>query len=357
VFVPLSRLYLDHAATTPLLPQASAAVAQALARWANPSSPHAEGRAAKAALEDARARIKAALGWSGDLIFTSGASEGLALALHDPERPVLASAVEHDAVFRAAPNADILPMVAGGLVERERLAEWLAAHPGGVVVIQHVNSETGTVQPLDEIASQVHEAGGLLLADCSQSAGKLPLPQADLIVFSAHKFGGPPGVGALLVRDLASLRPVGGQERGYRAGTQNLPGVLGIAAALEPRQEWLGELTPALAALRHELEAAGATPQPRGAASTGHILSLTMRGVSAEAQLVQFDLAGIAVSAGSACSSGKMKSSRVLHAFGVPEAEAACTIRMSIGWTTTPADLARFAEVWLQIASRRARAA
>jgi cysteine desulfurase len=193
----LARTYLDHAATTPMRPQAIAAVAEGMTRWANPSSPHAEGRAARAALEDARRRIAAALDWPHHVILTSGASEAIALAFRGrSDVPMLA--VEHDAVLRAG-RGTIIPVGADGLP---------TAIPDGFVAIQSANSETGVLQ-------DVAPAG---LRDCSQTAGKLALPDADMIVVSAHKLGGPPGIGALLVRDLGLLEPTGGQERGYRAG-------------------------------------------------------------------------------------------------------------------------------------------
>jgi selenocysteine lyase/cysteine desulfurase len=205
------RLYLDHAATTPLLPAARAAMAEGLARWANPSSPHAEGRAARAALERARDDIRTALGSQHDLIFTSGASEAIAIALQRTAAAgVCVSAVEHDAVLRAAPGAPRLAVDADGRVGTA------PAEAGGsaLFAVQHVNNETGVIQ--DRPA-----ADGWWFADCAQSAGKIPLPDADLIAISAHKLGGPPGIGALLVRDAAMIRPSGGQERGYRGGTEN----------------------------------------------------------------------------------------------------------------------------------------
>ena len=208
----------DHAATTPVVPAARAAMVEALAHWANPSSPHGEGRAARAALEDARARIKAALGWDGEVMFTSGASEAIGLALCGFD--AVASAVEHDAVLSAVGAEARLPVDANG--------DGRSAHtlpPSAVTPIQHVNNETGVIQPLAELRRAIRAGGGLLFADCSQSAGKLPLPDADMIAISAHKFGGPPGIGALLLRDLALLQPTGGQEKGYRRGTENLPAV------------------------------------------------------------------------------------------------------------------------------------
>src|SRR3954469_15812915 len=162
------RIYLDHAATTPILPAAKAAVAEAMERWANPSSPHAEGRAAHAALEGARARIRAAFGWDGELIFTSGASEALAIALGRSDRRVLASAVEHDAVFRAAPEAEVVPIGTKAQVSREALDEALRAGPPEPIAIQHINAEAGVCQPIEDLVAQVRDAGGLLVCDCSQ---------------------------------------------------------------------------------------------------------------------------------------------------------------------------------------------
>jgi cysteine desulfurase len=372
------RIYLDHAATTPILPAAKAAVTEAMERWANPSSPHAEGRAAHAALEDARARIKSALGWSGDLIFTSGASEALAIALGRTDRRVIASAVEHDAVFRAAPDALVLPVGERAAVSRDALDEALSSGKPALVAIQHVNSETGVAQPIEAFAAQVRASGGLIVCDCSQSAGKVPLPDADMIIVSAHKLGGPPGIGALLVREPGMLKAVGGQEFGYRPGTQNLPAALGFAAALEqfqigifldgvpgapPMASWLSDIGHAVQDLEYPIARAGGLYQPAreggdGPFFCGWILALTIPGLSAAAQLIRFDAAGFAVSAGSACSSGSLKPSRVLKAFGVPEQDAACTIRISFGWSTTGDEIERFLETWLDIASdARSRAA
>jgi cysteine desulfurase len=322
------RVYLDHAATSPLRPEAKAAMEEGFRLWANPSSPHAEGRRARAALEDARERVKRALGWSGEVIFTSGASEALWIALNRAkvERRIV-SAVEHDAVFRAAPDAAVFtgdePLDATTLL-----------------AVQHVNSETGTINPVSEMAMRLADTGALLVSDCAQSAGKLALPDADMIVISAHKFGGPIGIGALLVRDFNLLEPSGGHERGYRQGTENMPGALGMAAALEAG-EW-------------------ATSPEQRAAFTGrvadhrltigeqvdHIFALAHPTLSARALLIRLDAMGFAVSAGSACSSGTLKKSRVLDAFGVPDDVAARTIRVSLGWNTTPEELDRFAQAW-----------
>lgn len=319
--------------------------------WANPSSPHAEGRKAKAALEDARARVKAALGWEGEIIFTSGASEALAIALQraKADRRIV-SAVEHDAVFRAAPDAEVLPVLAGE-IDPGALDAALARPGRAVVAVQQVNPETGTLVLAqgDALQSRVREAGGLLLADCSQSAGKLPLPDADMVVVSAHKLGGPVGVGALLVRDFAMLEPIGGHERGYRAGTENLPAILGFATALET-----GGLDGWATTEVQRQSFAAALADRRvtpGAAQCAHILALTHPKLSAQALLIRLDAMRFAVSAGSACSSGTLKRSRVLEAFGVDEGTAARTIRVSLGWSTTAEELDRFAEAWAGLAS------
>ena len=374
----MTRIYLDHAATTPLRPAARAAMDEGWRLWANPSSPHAEGRAARRALEDARERVRAELCWQGEVILTSGASEALAIGLGRAKaRRRIVSAAEHDAVFRAAPDAQVLPMGRDCIVDRDALADALADAPDSIVAIQHVNSETGAMQPVGELSAQVRAAGGLLLSDCSQSAGKHALPEADMIVLSAHKLGGPVGIGALLVRDFAMLEPSGGQERGYRQGTENLPAALGFAAALEARDlatetigagmntrsvagqaNWL--LTPCFAFvdIEYAIGRHGGTFQlAPGQRDDFSILSITMPRVSAAAQLIQFDGAGFAISAGSACSSGSLKPSRTLLAFGVPEAEARNTIRMSAGWNTSHEEILAFARAWENIASRAARAA
>jgi cysteine desulfurase len=360
----VSRIYLDHAATTPLRPEAAEAMREGFAQWANPSSPHAEGRRARAALEEARERVKAALAWPGEVIFTSGASEALAIGLGraKADRRVV-SAVEHDAVFRAAPDAQVLPLApddsaCAGLDERA-LDEALG-RPGRVVVaVQAINSETGTVMLPhgdNHLADKVREAGGLFLADCSQSAGKLPLPDADLVVVSAHKFGGPIGIGALLVRDFAMLEPVGGHERGYRAGTENLPGALGFAAALETGgiDAW-----PTSYLDRYEFKDmlfhSGDVLSPGTQCS--HIVSVASDRMSAAAMLIRLDAMGFAVSAGSACSSGTLKRSRALAAFGTADAVADRTIRVSMGWTTTRAELVAFCEAWEELHSAGAERA
>jgi len=322
------RIYLDHAATSPLRPEARAAMEEGYRIWANPSSPHGEGRAAKAALEDARAGIKRALGWPGELIFTSGASEALWIALNRCKATrKIVSAVEHDAVFRAAPDAELF-------------SDEAVFDADTLLAIQHVNSETGTINPVSDMAEKLRVSGVTTLSDCAQSAGKMALPDTDMVVISAHKFGGPIGIGALLVKDYALLEPTGGHERGYRQGTENMPAALGMAAALEAG-EWLTS-----DADRAAFTDILGDDVMRIGEQCDYIFALTHPSISAQALLIRLDAMGIAVSAGSACSSGTLKKSRVLDAFGVSDDVAGRTIRVSIGWNTMQEDLDAFAEAW-----------
>lgn len=345
------RLYLDHAATSPMREEAKTAIDAGLKIWANPSSPHAEGRKAKSALEDARSRVKAALGWEGEVIFTSGASEALSIGLrHAKVARRLASAVEHDAVFRAAPDAAIVP-ISDGALDLPALEKALDSPDSAILALQSINSETGTVLIPHEgtpALAMVRDAGGLLLADCSQSAGRVPLPDADIIVVSAHKLGGPIGIGALLVRDYAMLEPTGGHERGYRQGTENMPAALGFAAALEAGGV---EAWPTSYPDRYEFKD---LVQKHGKVlrlgpQCSHIYGLVHPEMSAQALLIRLDAMGIAVSAGSACSSGSLKPSRVLKAFGIADDVVQRTIRVSLGWNTRPEDLLAFVSAWKEL--------
>jgi cysteine desulfurase len=217
-----------------------------------------------------------------------------------------------------------------------------------VLAIQHVNNETGVIQPLDAI----DRYGAILFADCAQSAGKLPLPKADMIAISAHKFGGPPGIGALLIRDLALIEPSGGQEQGYRAGTENLPAIIAMAAALEARENWLPRSADMRARLDAAIEAAGGIIVARDAPRLPTIASYRMPGLSARAQLIQFDMKGISVSAGSACSSGSLKTSHVLGAMGWDDAAASEVVRVSFGPQTCDSELDSFIEIWTAMAAK-----
>jgi len=323
--------------------------------WANPSSPHAEGRKARAMLEDARERIKAALGWDGELIFTSGASEAAALALGQARGGRrMVSAVEHDSVIQAAPGAVVLPVGSDGLLDMDVLEQALRGQDTPVVAFQSINSETGAGQDFPEVCDIVDEAGGMSIVDASQSAGKFRFKfHSSMVIVSAHKFGGPIGIGALLLADWDLLEPTGGHERGYRRGTENVPGALGMAAALEAGGEPYMEngawkLMEDFAA---EVRGVGGTWHSDAFdRPTGYINAVAMPGLSAKAQVMRFDMAGISVSQGSACSSGTMKPSRVLEAMGVERDVAERTIRVSLGWNTTREEVQRFREVWLDMA-------
>lgn len=338
----MPAIYLDHAATTPLLPAAREAMLEGVALWANPSSPHKAGRAARAALEEARARVKAALGWQGEVIFTSGASEALAIALtRCAVSPAAVSSVEHEAVLRWTGDAARIRVDADGRINTDGVPL------NGLVAVQQVNNETGVIQPLSELAEAVRAAGGLLLADCAQGCAKIALPAADLVAISAHKFGGPIGVGALLVRNWAMLRPTGGQERGYRGGTENLPGAMAMVAALEAGQDWLDHAGRLRLRLDQGIRAAGGEVVAEHAPRLATIAGYRMPGRSANAQLIRFDGLGIAVSAGSACSSGSLKASPVLTAMGYPHAGE--VIRVSLGRETTEAEVDAFLAAWEEI--------
>ena len=338
-----ARIYLDHAATTPIIPAAREAMADAMARWANPSSPHSEGRASRAALENARRRVATALNWDGEVIFTSGASEAIAIALRGHD--AIASAVEHDAVLAVA-GATRLPVGPDGYVDRN------AIKGAARYAVQSVNNETGVIQPMAEIADIVRANGGILFADCSQSAGKLPLPDADVMCVSAHKLGGPPGMGALLVRNLGLLTPTGGQEQGYRRGTENLPAAIGFATALDAGFAWVEKAVRLRELLDAEVTASGGVVVAEASNRLATIGSYRMPGVAASSQLINFDMAGIAVSAGSACSSGTLKTSHVLGAMGWDERSASEVVRVSFNADTSESDVARFLDVWRNIVIR-----
>lgn len=349
--------YLDWAATAPLHPAAARAMADAAGelvagRWGNPSSVHGPGRAARQALEQARERIAAFFRVPADaLIFTSGGTEALSLALNGATcSKRLIGATEHPAVQMAASDAQIIPVDSEG---RIRLPDEIPE--GALVAMQQANNETGVVQDLSAVAEAVHARGGRLVADCVQSAGKLPLPPADFIALSAHKLGGPAGIGALIVRckdDFRALQPGGGQEQGWRGGTENLLGAIGFAAALDA---WDVDYPARAQKLQDHLEtqamALGARINGAGAQRLSGISSIHTPGIPASTQLMQLDMAGIAVSQGSACSSGTLKESPVLLAMGLDEA-ARQSLRISIGWSTTQADIDLFLSVWKPLLAR-----
>jgi len=303
-------------------------------------------------MEDARRRIAAALGWTGTIVFTSGATEALEIVLRRARAGArIVSAVEHPAVLRTVPEARRIAVRSDGTLDLADLDSALGE--GALVAVQSVNNETGVIHPLPEIAQRVRARGGLLLADCAQSAGKLPLPEADFLVVAAHKLGGPPGIGALLVRDPATLEAVGGQEGGHRPGTAAVPMILGFAAALEADHGWYAEAQRLRAKLDEAVAAAGGIVVAEAAPRIATIACYRMPGVPAAAQMMQLDLAGIAVSAGSACSSGSLKTSHVLTAMGMDEESAREVIRVSFGPATSEAEIDALVAEWRKLYERR----
>jgi cysteine desulfurase len=348
------RIYLDHASTTPILPEAAAAMAEACRTWANPSSPHAEGRAVRSQLEGARRRIGAALGSDSTLIFTSGATEAISLVFERARtKDRIVGAVEHPAVLRSAPGARQIAVRPDGTLDLDDLDRALAGAETPLVAVQSVNNETGVIHPIAEVHARVKAAGGLLLTDCAQSAGKLPLPEADFIVVAAHKFGGPPGIGALLIKDTATLEAIGGQEGGYRPGTAAVPSIMGFAAAAEADHAWYEQAKRLRDRLDSGIIAAGGQIVAAGAPRIATIACYRMPGVPGAAQMMQLDLAGIAVTAGSACASGSLKTSHVLTAMGWPEEAAREVIRVSFGPQTRESDIHALLDQWAAMAGKR----
>ncbi|MFV3074034.1 cysteine desulfurase family protein [Niveispirillum fermenti] len=363
-------LYLDWNATAPLRATARAAMVAALDVTGNPSSIHNHGRRARRLVEDAREQVAALAGvppaW---ITLTGGGTEANnhALALAAPAgRRLLLGATEHPSVAGCGgPGAGILPVRPDGLIDLEALDRLLAADPAPALVsIQAVNSETGIIQPLAAIAAIVHRHGGWLHSDAVQAAGRIGLDMQaiglDLATLSAHKIGGPQGVGALLAAPSVPLVPLlcgGGQERRMRAGTENVAGIAGFGAAAREALAGLDGYA-GIATLRDRLEAAvrQAAPQVRiigtGSPRVANTSCLALPGMAANSQLMAFDLAGIAVSAGSACSSGTVKSSPVLEAMGYGEEVAGSAIRVSLGWDSGDRDIDRFLATYIPLTGR-----
>jgi len=363
-------LSLDANATEPLRPAARAAAIAALDLPGNPSSVHAEGRAARRLLEEARETLAAAFGARPqEVVFTAGGTEANALAVRglSAGRRLLVGATEHPAVLRAAPGATPLPVLADGTLDLAALEAALAAGGPALVCLMAANNETGVLHPLAEAAAICRRHGALLHVDGVQAAGRVPLAlaPADSLALSGHKMGGPKGAGALLLRpglDIAPLVAGGGQERGRRGGTEPLPAIAGLAAAAAAAAAARPGEAARLAALRDAIEAGVAALAPevrfpgRGAPRLPNTTSILLPGVPAETQVIALDLAGVRVSAGAACSSGKVAASHVLAAMGLGD-QAACAIRVSLPWNA-PADAAeRFVAAWAAMRARLSRRA
>ena len=362
-----SLAYLDWNATAPVCPEAAEAMAEALRRTGNPSSVHRRGRAARQAIERARARVAELVGAAPvEVIFTSGGTEANHLALRGISgRRILISTIEHDSVRDAVPDATVIPVTPAGVVDLAALEALLGADARPALVsIMLANNETGAIQPIAEAAAITRRHGALFHCDAVQGAGKLPVDfhalDVDLLSISAHKLGGPQGVGALAVRDgvaLVGLQRGGGQERSRRAGTENGPGIVGFGAAAELAAREIAS-NHRVAELRDRAEAAltAAAPDARVFAKDAlrlpNTLCIGMPGVAASTQVMALDLAGVMVSAGAACSSGKVRRSHVLSAMGAAPEEAESAIRVSLGWSTTAAEVEQLVDAWTALYRR-----
>jgi cysteine desulfurase len=373
------RAYFDWNATAPLRPQAHAAMIEALAMGGNASSVHAEGRAARQTVEQARQQLAALVGAEAKaVIFTSGATEANMLALtpaldiggrKTPRDKLFVSAIEHPSVASGGrfPDSavDIVPVTRDGIVDLHALRSAIARAEYPLVSIMLANNETGVIQPIAEIAAIVHAANGVLHVDAVQGAGRIDCSidelGADLLSVTAHKLGGPQGAGALIKRgDIHIAEPLikgGGQERGSRGGTENVAAIAGFGAAASAANAARQADAPRMAALRDRFEAGlmAASPQAvifgKDAARLPNTTFFAVLGVKAETAIISFDLNGIAASSGSACSSGKVQGSKILAAMGVEPALASGAVRVSLGWTTTENDVDRLLIAWNTVVS------
>ncbi|MCP1766465.1 cysteine desulfurase family protein [Bradyrhizobium japonicum] len=377
-----SRVYLDWNATTPLRAEARTAMLAAWELIGNPSSVHAEGREARRLVEEARATLAAAVGaLPRNVVFTSTGTEANALALSPGLRrssggaveQLLVSAVEHASVLSGgrfpADKVSQIPVTRAGVIDLDRLKALLGDGPPALVSIMAANNETGAIQPIAEAAGIVHGSGGLLHIDAIQALGKIPFDiktvDADLATFSAHKIGGPKGVGALVLAEgIAGLEPVlrgGGQELSRRAGTENVAGIAGFGAAVRAALQTLPEDAERMATLRDSLEngirgIAGAMVFADHVKRLPNTILFTAPGLKAETAVIGFDLEGVAVSSGSACSSGKVQPSHVLSAMGYDATVAQGAVRLSLGWSTEPDDINRALEAWRKLGNTLLRA-
>ena len=371
-------IYADYNATAPLRPEARDAMLSALEIGANPSSVHAAGRAARKVLEAARAQVGGAIGSrASDIVFTSGGTEANALALHglaaglDNKCTLLVSSIEHEAVIKNANTAGVTVETAyvdsdGELDLRklaQRLANWDHERSGmPILALMLANNETGIIQPVRDAAALVREAGGMTHCDAVQALGKIPVNVAmlgiDTLALSAHKCGGPQGVGGLWIRAGAPVKPIivgGGQERSVRSGTENLSGIAGFGAAAEAAVAELdkfAEFAGLRDAMEVRIEAAGGEIMGKNAPRLANTSCFAKAGFRAETQVMAMDLAGVCVSSGAACSSGKVKRSLVLGAMGVSDALAESAIRTSFGWKTQAEDFDKVADAWIVAAQR-----
>lgn len=354
----MTQIYLDHNATTPLLAKARQSMIEVMEFCGNASSTHGNGRKVRQYVETSRTKIADFFKvTAAQVVFTSGATESNNLILKGFEGQVITSNIEHDSVLKARNDLFISPVTPDGIVDLQALEGLLQQCKRPCLVsIMAANNETGVIQPLESIVSLCRRYQALVHTDAVQVVGKVPFDWqhlgVDYISVSAHKIGGPQGVGALIVNPSQSLKPQitgGGQERYFRSGTENVIGIVGFGAAIEQCRE--NDWAP-VAMLKAKLENdltirfPGVTVFGKGAPRTPNTINLTMPGVVNTVQVMHFDLCGISLSAGSACSSGKVKTSHVLQSMGVAPADIENSIRISLGLQTTATDIRQFTEAW-----------
>lgn len=356
-------IYLDYNASVPLRPQAKEAMLGVLDFEGNSSSSHGIGRKMRSLIDEVRKGILQSLG-AKKLVFTSGGTEANALVLSGMNNlPVLVSTIEHNSILQGAKCSDYVPVTKEGVVNLESLEKKLeSSEKTGLISIMLVNNETGVIQPVKEVARIAHLKGWKVHTDASQALGHIPFSfyelDVDMMTLSSHKCGGPVGVGALLLKEDLHLEPLirgGGQEYGMRSGTLSAPLIVGFKSAMEAALQEESLMAKKLHNFQEKIE--GSLPEAivygKGASRVYHVSCLGMPRVPSDLQLMSFDLKGVAVSAGAACSSGKIKESHVLAAMGVPAYEAQCAIRASFGWKTKESDIDTFIQVWKDIYSKQ----
>ncbi len=362
------RSYLDFNATAPNRPEVIDAVVRAMRKWGNASSVHADGRAARSCVEEARKKVAALVGGSpNNVIFTGSGTESNNQAIRaiSCER-LIVSGIEHESVLRAREDVIICPVESNGIIDLAALEKLLfESKKQTVVSIMLANNETGILQPVAEACRLARKAGTFFHCDAVQAAGKIPVDIRDLgvdsLALSAHKIGGPQGVGALVCKDISHISRFihgGGQESGLRAGTENVAGIVGYGVAAERALLGLPSFYD-LRCFRDDLEKRVLEIEPKikifgkGLDRLPNTSKFATKGLSSELQVMALDLDGVSISAGSACSSGKIETPYVLAAMGVPEELGLCAIRVSLGWTTTADDIDRFIESWKKLRDRK----
>lgn len=352
-------IYLDYNASVPLRPCAHQAILSALALKGNASSPHQAGRKLRALIDMARQNILDGVD-AKRLVFTSGGTEANVLALMGlGPLPLLVSSIEHESVLKATPSPTLLPVTQEGVVDLKTLDRLLSSFERpGLISVMLVNNETGVIQPIEDIVTLAHKTGWKVHTDASQALGHIPLSfkelRVDMMTLSSHKCGGPVGIGALVMKEEIHLQPLirgGGQEGGMRAGTSSAPLVLGFEAALKEAHVDMPVVSQSLRHFQQKVERTLCKGIVYGkeSARVSHVVCVGMPGVSGELQLMAFDLKGIAISVGSACSSGKTKESHVLKAMGVLPEASKNAIRVSFGWQTQEHEIDHFIQAWKDI--------